>query len=156
MIVRALHQKSPGLSFASVGNWGNLFGALGTGHGRETADKRWWNRIRSSAAAILLMVPALSCCAQITNVPSSDLPAVGDPSSADGSYFSAASAELPPSWSGDLQTRSQWTGGWWGARDAFADSGLTFYCDLTQYYQGEVSSKMGMKARCSQVKRDVG
>jgi porin len=47
---------------------------------------------------------------------------------------------LPPSarppWSDDLWTRSQLTGGWAGSRDALAENGLTFFGDMTQYYQG--------------------
>ena len=40
------------------------------------------------------------------------------------------------SWSGDFWTRSQLTGNWAGSRDALADNGLTFFGDLTQFYQG--------------------
>ncbi len=39
-------------------------------------------------------------------------------------------------WHGDWHTRSQLTGDWFGARDALAEHGLTFYGDVTQYYQG--------------------
>jgi porin len=93
------------------------------------------------------MAPALVCCAEVAEIPSSDLPAVADPSSAAGSYSPAESAELPPTWSGDLHTRSQWTGDWWGARDAFADNGMTFYGDLTQYYQGVAAGGLTQQFR---------
>jgi porin len=46
-----------------------------------------------------------------------------------------------------LHTRSQWTGSWWGARDAFADNGLTFYGDLTQYYQGVAAGGLRQQFR---------
>jgi porin len=42
---------------------------------------------------------------------------------------------IPP-WHGDWRTRSQWTGNWFGARDALAANGVTFFGDVTQYYQG--------------------
>jgi porin len=53
-------------------------------------------------------------------------------------------APPPPLWSGDLCTRSQVSGDWCGPRDHFADSGATFFGDLTQYYQGVT---MGGRAR---------
>jgi porin len=34
------------------------------------------------------------------------------------------------------ETRSQLTGNWFGARSALAENGLTFFGDVTQYYQG--------------------
>ena len=47
---------------------------------------------------------------------------------------------VPPApglpWSGDLSTRSQLTGDWFGARNGLAEHGLTFFGDITQYYQG--------------------
>lgn len=42
----------------------------------------------------------------------------------------------PPPWSGDIWTRSQLTGDWFGARNKLAENGFTFFGDLTQYYQG--------------------
>lgn len=41
-----------------------------------------------------------------------------------------------PTWGGDLRTRSQVTGDWAGLRTLAADRGVTFYGDVTQYYQG--------------------
>jgi porin len=41
-----------------------------------------------------------------------------------------------PTWSGDLWTRSQLTGEWCGARNHLTECGLTFFGDITQYYQG--------------------
>lgn len=42
----------------------------------------------------------------------------------------------PPPWSGDLWARSQVSGDWSGSRDDLAENGLTFFGDITQYYQG--------------------
>ncbi|HVW02424.1 MAG TPA: carbohydrate porin [Planctomycetaceae bacterium] len=48
-----------------------------------------------------------------------------------------ASLEAPAApWSGDLWTRSRLSGGWAGARDQLAANGITFWGDITQYYQG--------------------
>lgn len=41
-----------------------------------------------------------------------------------------------PPWTGDIWTRSQLTGNWAGARDVLAENGVTFFGDITQYYQG--------------------
>lgn len=38
--------------------------------------------------------------------------------------------------SGDIATRSQVTGDWGGSRDTLAVNGVTFFGDITQYYQG--------------------
>jgi len=53
-------------------------------------------------------------------------------------YFDSPgySAPPPPPWSGDLSTRSQLTGEWLGTRNHLAECGLTFFGDITQYYQG--------------------
>lgn len=49
-------------------------------------------------------------------------------------------SRMPPQpWSGDFWTRSQLTGDWRGSRDALAAKGLTFFGDITQYYQGVTS-----------------
>jgi porin len=47
-------------------------------------------------------------------------------------------ATVPPShsWEGDLWTRSQLLGDGFGLRSQAAESGVTFFADLTQYYQG--------------------
>jgi porin len=42
----------------------------------------------------------------------------------------------PATWRGSLATRSQWTGDWGGGRSQFAEQGVTFFGDLTQYFQG--------------------
>lgn len=41
-----------------------------------------------------------------------------------------------PPWEGDIWTRSQLTGDWADVRNQFAQNGLTFLNDITQYYQG--------------------
>lgn len=45
----------------------------------------------------------------------------------------------PPTWAGDIWTRSQLTGDWGGVRNELAENGLTFLGDITQYYQGVTS-----------------
>lgn len=95
-----------------------------------------WKKLWSCAAAFLLLVPALACCAEVAELPYPDLPAIADPSAIAAPYSPAESSALPSPWSGDLWTRSQLTGDWGGSRDAFAEHGLTFYGDITQYYQG--------------------
>ena len=42
----------------------------------------------------------------------------------------------PPPWSGDIWQRSQLAGDWFGSRNKLAENGLSFFADLTQYYQG--------------------
>jgi porin len=41
-----------------------------------------------------------------------------------------------PPWSGDFWTRSQLSGDWFGSRSDLAAGGVTFFGDITQYYQG--------------------
>ncbi|MBS0265717.1 MAG: carbohydrate porin [Planctomycetes bacterium] len=59
------------------------------------------------------------------------------------SVVESVDPELPDAplwpWSGDLGTRSQLSGSWAGTREALATNGVSFYCDLTQYYQGVTS-----------------
>ena len=43
---------------------------------------------------------------------------------------------IPSTSSGDFWTRSRLTGDWAGTRTEFAENGLTFFGDVTQYYQG--------------------
>jgi porin len=47
-----------------------------------------------------------------------------------------AAQDPAPPWSGDLWTRSQLSGDWFGSRDNLAAGGVTFFGDITQYYQG--------------------
>ena len=54
---------------------------------------------------------------------------------------------LQPGWSGDLWTRSQVSGNWLGARDALAARGVTFYGDITQYYQGVAAGGLAQQFR---------
>lgn len=54
------------------------------------------------------------------------------------------SVDVPPQtpaspWQGDLHTRSQLTGDWFGRRDDLASQGVTLFGDITQYYQGVAS-----------------
>lgn len=53
----------------------------------------------------------------------------------------------PPSWSGDLMTRSQLSGDWLGCRDNLASKGITFFGDITQYYQGVTSGGLAQQFR---------
>jgi len=53
----------------------------------------------------------------------------------------------PPPWRGDFWTRSQLTGDWAGSRDALAANGVTFFGDITQYYQGVTSGGLEQQFR---------
>lgn len=51
----------------------------------------------------------------------------------------------PPPWIGDFWTRSQLSGDWADARGEFAENGLTFFGDITQYYQGVTSGGLSQQ-----------
>lgn len=87
-------------------------------------------------ATLLLLVPTSSLRAD-ENVSAADeaiLPLV--PSLVDESLAPAYSLVPSPLPRSDLWTRSQLTGDWAGRRRELAENGLTFFGDITQYYQG--------------------
>ena len=73
----------------------------------------------------------------------------GDPSTASSPSLTEqieasvpALASLP---SGDFWSRPQLTGDWGGSREGLADNGLTFFGDITQYYQGVTAGGLTRK-----------
>ncbi len=50
-------------------------------------------------------------------------------------------------WIDDFRTRSKLTGDWDGRRDVLADNGLTFFADVTQYYQGVAAGGLEQRSR---------
>lgn len=58
---------------------------------------------------------------------------------AEEAHSPAPPLPLPAAWDGDLATRRQVSGDWFGTRDDLAEQGITFFGDLTQYYQGVVA-----------------
>jgi porin len=52
---------------------------------------------------------------------------------------------VPPTWAGDLSTRSQLSGDWFGVRDDLAAAGVTFLGDITQYYQGVTTGGLAQR-----------
>ncbi|MFN0020327.1 MAG: carbohydrate porin [Pirellulaceae bacterium] len=91
--------------------------------------------LHAAAFLILAPVPASGAEGIVFTDHQQSSPQAASNESADD-YAAAASLTPAPAWSGDFGTRSQVTGDWCGRRDALAASGLTFYGDLTQYYQG--------------------
>ena len=88
------------------------------------------------AAAWLWLIPALPLCADDGPF---DLDGNATSFSSDVASEQESSVDTPlfaPAWRGDFSTRSQFTGDWSGARDNLAGSGVTFFGDITQYYQG--------------------
>lgn len=102
---------------------------------RQSRDA-WAGNIRFLAAVSLLIIPGLASRAQppepLIKGPSEE-EALTFTEQADASLFAQAP---PPPWSGDFQARSQLTGDWAGSRNALAEHGVTFFADITQYYQG--------------------
>jgi porin len=93
------------------------------------------NRVRFCTAALLLFsVLAL----RADEIESSGVePTTAPPLRPTEEKCAPAPPKTPATpWSGDIWTRSQMTGDWFGSRTALAESGLTFLGDFTQYYQG--------------------
>ncbi|HSQ54143.1 MAG TPA: hypothetical protein VLM40_00230, partial [Gemmata sp.] len=74
---------------------------------------------------------------------SSEIESPGDeamtvsPPSPPGAIDAPVPPQTPtPTWSGNFWKRSQLTGDWFGSRRRLAEDGLSFFGDLTQYYQG--------------------
>src|SRR5579871_3648955 len=92
--------------------------------------------VRLCAAALLLSLSGLALRAD--QIDSSDVETI--PAAIPDVYGESDAPDLTrapaPPWSGDFWTRSQLTGDWAGSRDDLAANGLTFFGDITQYYQG--------------------
>lgn len=52
-----------------------------------------------------------------------------------------------PPWTEEFLTRSKLTGDWDGRREALADNGLTFFGDVTQFYQGVTAGGLEQRFR---------
>ena len=101
---------------------------------RQSRNGRAGNA-RLYAVAFMLLFPALALSADDGELPDADVrqPAA---SAADPTCPPTLQQSPAPTWSGDLWSRSQLTGDWFGSRDDLAARGLTFFGDITQYYQG--------------------
>ncbi len=98
-----------------------------------------------AAALLLLSAPALRAD-QIE--PSGVDPAAPSTPNLTEESDAPAPPEAPaPPWCGDIWTRSQLTGDWGGLRSALAERGLTFYGDITQYYQGVTTGGLKQQFR---------
>lgn len=92
--------------------------------------------VRFYAAALLFFLPGLVLRADQIESTSIETSAETTPRLYSGNPAPALpQASLPP-WSGDFWKRSQVSGDWFGSRDDLAENGLTFFGDITQYYQG--------------------
>jgi porin len=113
--------------------------------------RRWQASARSvrlSVAALLLSLTGLSCGAGQLESPADETIVESVLGSAEKIVEPPAPSQTPnPLWGGDLRTRSQFTGDWGGSRDALATKGLTFFSDITQYYQGVASGGLKQQFR---------
>jgi len=92
---------------------------------------------------LFLSIPALR--AEHIESPSVDPAAASTPTPTEESDAPAPSRAPAQPWSGDLSTRSQVTGDWCGLRSELAEHGLTFYGDITQYYQGVATGGLAQR-----------
>ncbi len=92
--------------------------------------------VRFCAAAWLFLFPTIALSADETEVAAEEPAAQSVPAVLDGTYAAPQKQVPPPPWSGDFWTRSQLSGDWFGSRNDLAEYGLTFFGDITQYYQG--------------------
>lgn len=86
-------------------------------------------------------------CALQVRAESADSDAEVPPRPAPAAGAPAFDSAPPPPWSGDLWTRSQLSGDWYGRRDALAARGITFLGDITQYYQGVTTGGLARQFR---------
>jgi porin len=94
----------------------------------------WIAAVRFCAAGLWLLLAALPMCAAAGQF--ADGGETAESLSTDAEGVAADAQDPAPSWSGDLWTRSQLSGDWCGSRDDLAGHGVTFFGDITQYYQG--------------------
>lgn len=104
-------------------------------------------RIRVSVAVLILASPGWAFSAD-----QADLLTGGPRANSAASQSELVSVPVParipaPLWRGDVWTRSQLTGDWGGPRDELAERGLTFFGDVTQYYQGVAAGGLDQKFR---------
>ena len=90
-------------------------------------------------AALLLFLSGLASGADPFESPGDETIAISTPILPEQIDVPSRPQTPAPPWSGDFWKRSQLTGDWLGLRDKLADNGLTFFGDLTQYYQGVTS-----------------
>lgn len=89
-----------------------------------------------SVAALFLTVPGVCLFADETERSATD-PAMGySPALTEGQLPLVLQKRPPQPGGGDFWTRSQLTGDWAEARPELASSGVLFFGDITQYYQG--------------------
>jgi porin len=100
-------------------------------------------RIATYAAVLLLHVWEFSLCAEEYESFRFESASASGPSCTYENF--EPSCEIAPthSWNGDLCTRSQLTGDWAGLRTHCAERGVTFFGDITQYYQGVTTGGLG-------------
>jgi porin len=97
------------------------------------------------AAWLLLHLSGKSLPAAVLEPPHREsLNATAPPATA---RFSAPASKPLPSWIGNIRTRSQLSGDWAGLRTGLAESGITFFGDVTQYYQGMASGGLVQQFR---------
>lgn len=92
--------------------------------------------VRFCAAVLLICLSGLALRADQIESSGVETIAASIPNVYEESDAPALPQATAPPWSGDFWTRSQLTGDWGGSRDEFAAQGLTFFGDITQYYQG--------------------
>lgn len=98
--------------------------------------------IRFCVAAWLLSVPVLALRADDGELIAPE-PAARPESGVSEETCDPARVQSPVLFStGDLWSRPQLTGNWFGSRDDLAARGLTFFGDITQYYQGVTTGGM--------------
>lgn len=100
----------------------------------QSRDSRAW--IFLFCAAVLLLSLSAAFCADPTTLTAPEAAPSAPPEQTEQTESPAAPQTPPPPWAGDLRTRSQLTGDWAGRRDTLAEHGMTFFGDITQYYQG--------------------
>src|SRR5436190_9696850 len=92
--------------------------------------------VRFCTAVLLFSLSGLALHADQVESSSVEAGAESTPSPYAANTAPALPRASPPPWSGDFWTRSQVSGDWFGTRDDLAENGLTFFGDITQYYQG--------------------
>ena len=101
----------------------------------EQSRHRFARRVRFCAAVLSLLLSGLISADPIES-PGDEAMTVSPPSPP-GAIDAPVPPQTPtPTWSGNFWKRSQLTGDWFGSRRRLAEDGLSFFGDLTQYYQG--------------------
>lgn len=87
------------------------------------------------AAAVLFVQGSPLRAAEI-RLADDEAPAEPLATAVEAPFAAALSPMQAAPWSGDIWTRAQLSGDWFGPRDDLAANGVTFFGDITQYYQG--------------------